>query len=185
MNNSVRSGISGTKTEQNLRDAIGAESYAYTLYSLYADGARRAGESVLAREFDEIAVNEKEHARLWLEYLGDISGADTPEDILDNLDAAEAGEQYDYEIAYPEYAEIADDEGFGEIADKFRQVAQVERMHRDSMRMYSMQRKTVGGAEPEDTSWKCTNCGYVAHGSAAPNRCPLCSYHSGYYVRMS
>ena len=181
MNNSVRSALGGTKTEQNLRDALASESHSYTLYSLYADGARRTGDDVLARQLDMTASQEKEHARLWLEYLGELS----EDEMLDNINAAEAAEQYDYEISYPEYADVADDEGFSEIAEKFRQVAEVEHMHNEQMRMLAMEYSDDMTAATDDTKWRCLNCGYTTSGATPPDRCPLCSYTKGHYERMN
>lgn len=123
MNNEVKSGLSGTKTEQNMRDALAGEALTHTRYMIFADEAHRNGDHVLAKQFEETADNEKEHARIWMEYLGDIS------DDLGNVLACEAGEEYESTTMYPEYASVADDEGFAEIAEKFRQVGSVEKTH--------------------------------------------------------
>lgn len=178
MNNEVKSGLAGTKTEQNLRDALADEALGYTRYMVFADEAHMNGDHVLAHRFEKTADNEKEHARIWMEYLGDIS------DNLGNVRASEAGEEYESTTMYPEYADIAEDEGFGEIAEKFRQVGSVEKTHGENFSSWARDLENGDRYEgSENTVWECGNCGYRVTGMNAPERCPLCSHRKGEFYK--
>ncbi len=178
MNNEVKSGLSGTKTEQNMRDALAGEALTHTRYMIFADEAHKNGDHVLAKQFEETADNEKEHARIWMEYLGDIS------DDLGNVLACEAGEEYESTTMYPEYASVADDEGFAEIAEKFRQVGSVEKTHGENFAMTARDLENGDRYEgSENTVWECGNCGYRVTGMNAPDRCPLCSHRKGEFSK--
>lgn len=172
------SALNGTKTEQNLNKAFSGEASAHTKYMLYADKAREEGYPAIARQFDETAGNEKEHAELWLGYMGGIGSTE------DNLRAAVAGENAENTDMYPEMARVADDEGFNEIAQKFRLAGEVEGRHRDDYR------RTLNDMEDgswqqgdSDTEWACINCGFRFNGNTPPVRCPLCGYPREYFVK--
>lgn len=178
MNNEVHSALGGTKTEQNLIDAFGGEARSHMKYVLYADAARRSGDPVLAAMLNEIAGNEKEHAEIWMEYLGELY------DNEKNVEGMLAGEEYEADVTYPEYAKSAMGEGFMEIADKMNMVGEVESTHAKMLKNYldSVKNGTRYVGDP-DTVWMCTNCGYMHSGKAAPDRCPLCGHPRAYFMR--
>ena len=179
MANQIQSALTGTKTEQNLMTALDGESKAHTKYMLYSQRAKQEGYYDIARTWDEIAGQEKEHAELWLEYLDEIG------DTRDNLELAAAGEEYEYESMYPEFARIAREEGFPEIAEKFERVGQIEQDHMAQYEKHSedmiKDRIYEGSAE---TDWKCTNCGYRTKGNCPPERCPVCCYDKCHIRKM-
>ena len=180
MNNRAMSALNGTKTERNLSDAFAGEAKAYTKYKLYADRAGSDGMPNAKRLFEDTADNEKEHAELWLGYLDGIG------DTKDNLQDAIDGEDHEDRVMYPEMARTADDEGFGEIADKFRLAAQTEGHHRDTYKQLldSMNNGTEYSGD-ENTNWKCTNCGFESRGNEPAARCQLCSYPREYFTRAN
>ena len=178
MNNEVHSAISGTKTEQNLNDVFGGEARSHMKYMLYADAARRSGDPVLANMLEAIAGNEKEHAELWLEYLGELDGNEK------NIEAMLAGEQYEADILYPEYSREAEKEGFMEIAHKMKMVGEVENNHKEMLDSYLEEMKNgTRYTGDNDTRWMCTNCGYTHTGKNAPERCPLCGHPRAYFIK--
>ena len=178
MKNNHKSGLSGSKTEQNLKDAAANEALAHIKYMIYSDIAKDAGELEAARMFDKHAGHEKEHAELWLSYLDELSDTD------DNLDRAIRGETYESTEYYPDYARIAKEEGFYEISDKFMMTGEVEKQHTSHLNeladaMANNQLKQ-GDAE---TEWCCTNCGYHTKGNIPPEVCPLCGYPKWYFTK--
>lgn len=176
--NNYKTGYTGTKSEQNLRSALQNEALGYTKYMLYADKAHKEGYHQVGRMFEDIANNEREHAELWLGYLNEMGTTE------DNLDAAISGESYESTAFYPDAARIAREEGFMELADKFNRTAEVEEYHGNKFKntLESMTDGSIYTGNP-DTVWECTNCGYHTRGDAAPERCPLCSYPKGYFVK--
>lgn len=178
MNNEVHSALGGTVTEENLQNAFGGESRSHMKYMLYADAARRGGDPVLADMLEDFADNEKEHAEIWLEYLGE-GGND-----MSNIMQLIASEDYENSVMYPEYADDAEKEGFMEIADKMRMTANAEGGHSRMLGSYlaSLRNGTRYNGD-ENTKWVCTNCNYSYEGSAAPERCPLCGYPRAYFVK--
>lgn len=176
MNNQVHSALSGTQTHKNLTDAFGSEARSAMKYRIFAHQARDNGDATLAKMLEDIAGNETEHAELWMRYLGEIG------DNAMNLDAQIAAEEYENGVMYPEFANIAADEGFSEIAEKLRFAANAEAGHTRLLTEY-LRAMQDGTLYEDDAQWLCTNCGYIHTGNQAPDRCPLCSYPRGYYVR--
>lgn len=178
MNNQVHSAIGGTATEENLQNAFGGEARSHMKYMLYADAARRNGDPVLAGLLENFADNEKEHAEIWLEYLGELG------DNMSNITQLIASEDYENSVMYPEYADDAEKEGFMEIADKMRMAANAEGGHSRMLGSYlaSLRNGSRYNGD-EDTKWLCTNCGYIHEGSTPPERCPLCGYPRAYFVK--
>ncbi len=178
MAKNVMSALAGTKTEQNLMNAAKDEALAYTKYILFSEMADREGQPQVSNTLREIAQNEKEHASLWLGYLGEMG--DTLENIEDSIDR----EDFDEKTFYPEASRIAKDEGFGEIADKFRKAGNAEHVHsRDCKKLLSDMTEGTMYSGSADTEWKCLNCGCESRGNTPPDFCPLCSYPKSFYVR--
>ncbi len=171
--------LSGTKTERNLMTAAASEAVAHTLYDLYAGAAYEEGLATVGDAMWNLSHQEKEHAEIWYDYLGDIG------DTEENIESAIAKEGYEADAQYYEFANVAEEEGFDEIAEKFRLVAQIENNHRDILKntLTELRDGTLYGKAPENAKWFCTNCGYVHEGSNAPERCPVCSYPRGYFFR--
>ena len=166
----------GTKTEKNLMEAFAGESMARNKYTYFASVAKKAGYEQIAAIFLETAENEKEHAKLWFKALG---GLGTCEENL--LHAAE-GENFEWTDMYYRMAIEADEEGFTELAERFRKVAAIEKSHEDRYRklLNNIETKTVfeksGG-----TMWECRNCGHIVIGTSAPEICPVCNHPQSFF----
>ncbi len=178
MNKQVHSGLHGTKTGDNLVNALSGEARSHMRYMLYADAARRNGDETLAEMLEDFADNEKEHAELWAEYLGEMG------DNAKNIDTILAGEEYESTVLYPEYSKMAREEGFSEIADKMEMAGNAEANHAKKLADY-LEAMTDGSRfeGDENAEWRCTKCGYVHTGKNPPERCPLCSHGKSNYVR--
>ena len=170
--------LKGSKTEKNLQTAFAGESQAHTKYQYYASKAKKDGFVQISNIFLETSKNEKEHAKLWFKYLHD---GDVP-DTLTNLNDAADGEQYEWTDMYDEFAKTADEEGFAEIAAKFRMVGAIEKHHEERYR------QLIGNIEGEivfsrdgDRTWICSNCGHIVIGPAAPKICPVCAHPQSYF----
>ena len=168
---------SGTKTELNLQTAFAGESQARNKYTYFASVAKKEGYEQIAALFLETADNEKEHAKLWfkeLEGLGDTAA---------NLKAAAEGENYEWTDMYKSFAETADEEGFKELAAKFRMVASVEKHHEERYLalLNNVKNLNVFKKESEVTVWKCRNCGYIYVGKEAPAVCPCCQHPQAFF----
>ena len=170
--------LKGTKTEKNLQEAFAGESQARNKYTYFASKARKDGYEQIAAIFEETANNEKEHAKLWFKYLegGDIK------DTKSNLEAAAAGENYEWTDMYARMAKEAEDEGFKEIAAKFRMVGAIEKHHEERYK------KLVGNIEggvvfsrDDERIWKCRNCGHIVVGKYAPKVCPVCNHPQSFF----
>ena len=159
----------GTKTEQNLLAAFAGESQARNKYTYYASRARKDGYEQIAAIFEATANNEKEHAKMWFKELGGIG------DTAANLADAAAGENYEHEKMYPEFAKIAEAEGFASIATLFRMIAKAEVNHEKRYRLF-VKKLAIGffKSDDDETEWECTACGYIAVGEQAPKFCPVC-----------
>ncbi len=170
--------LKGTKTERNLREAFAGESMARNKYSYFASKARKDGYEQIAAIFEETANNEKEHAKLWFKLLcgGEIS------DTMDNLRAAAEGENYEWTDMYARMAEEADEEGFPEIARRFRGVAAIEKHHEERYRrlLKNIEEGIVFSREG-DTVWICRNCGHIHIGKKAPGVCPVCNHKQSFF----
>ena len=174
--------LKGTKTEKNLMEAFAGESQARNKYTYYASKAKKDGYVQISKIFEETAANEKEHAEIWFKYL---HGGSVPSTVENLKDAAE-GENFEWTDMYDRMAKEADEEGFTEIARKFRAVAAIEKEHEERYR------KLLKNIEDEivfsrdgDRIWKCRNCGYVYEGAEAPDKCPCCDHPKAYFERFA
>lgn len=170
--------LKGTKTEQNLREAFAGESQARTKYSYYASKARKDGYEQIAALFEETAINETAHAKLWFKYLHD---GDVP-DTLTNLADAAAGENYEWTDMYDRMAREAEEEGFPELARKFKAVGVIEKTHEERYRrlLANIEQGLVFSREG-DTVWICRNCGHLHIGKKAPGACPVCLHPQAFF----
>ncbi len=172
--------LKGSQTEKNLMTAFSGESEARSKYTYFAGVARRAGYHQIAAIFEETAYNEQEHAKVWAKLLGMIG------DTSENLKHAAEGENYEWTTMYKNFAETADEEGFTEIAQLFREVADVERAHENRYRklLERVDSKTVF-SRPEPIKWHCRNCGYIHDGIEAPEICPACAHPQSFYQPLA
>lgn len=168
--------LKGSRTEQNLMAAFAGESQARNKYDYYASKAKKDGYEQIAAIFQETANNEKEHAKLWFKLFHGIN------DTLDNLLDAAAGENYEWTEMYKGFAEVADEEGFHDIAEKFRGVAAIEKTHEER---YNKLATAVKGGEVfvklTESVWVCRNCGHIHVGKEAPKVCPVCAHPQAYF----
>jgi rubrerythrin len=181
--------LKGSKTEKNLLKSFAGESQARTRYTFFASVAKKEGYEQISEIFTETAGNEKEHAELFFKYLkgGDVEiTASYPAGVIgttaENLKAAAEGEKLEWGTLYPDFAEVAEKEGFPAIANTFRMVAQVEAKHELRYRKLLANVKQ-GKVFKKDKviKWKCRNCGHVYEGSEAPERCPVCDHPRSYF----
>ncbi len=167
----------GTQTEKNLEIAFAGESQARNKYTFYASKAKKQGYEQIAALFLKTADNEKEHAKMWFKELhGGVPG--TAENLLD---AAE-GENYEWTDMYAGFAVTAEEEGFPELAAKFRLVAAIEKHHEERYRalLKNVETQQVF-AKSEVKVWECRNCGHIVVGTAAPELCPTCDHPKAYF----
>lgn len=170
--------LKGTKTEKNLEEAFAGESMARNKYTYFASKARKDGYQQIAAIFEETAGNEKEHAKLWFKYLngGEISNTMT------NLEAAAAGENYEWTNMYDRMAREAEEEGFPEIAFKMRGVAAIEKHHEERYRrLLENIREGIVFSRDGDRMWLCRNCGHIHFGKKAPEICPVCNHPQSFF----
>ncbi len=174
--------LKGSKTEANLQAAFAGESQAHTKYQYYASKAKKDGYEQIADIFLETSRNEKEHAKLWFKYLHD---GDVPDTVTNLNDAAE-GENYEWTDMYDEFAATADEEGFTEIAARFRAVGAIEKRHEERYRQLV---KNIEGdlvfSKDGDKIWICRNCGHIVVGKEAPEMCPVCAHPKAYFEIMA
>ena len=170
--------LKGTKTEKNLQEAFAGESQARNKYSYWASKAKKDGYQQIAAIFEETAANEKEHAKMWFKLLEGGAIKST----VDNLKAAADGENFEWTDMYERMAREAEEEGFTEIAEKFRGVAKIEKAHEERYR------KLLKNIEDEivfsrngDRIWQCRNCGHIVVGPKAPEECPVCNHPQSYF----
>ena len=166
----------GTKTEQNLRDAFAGESQARNKYTYFASKAKKEGFEQIAAIFLKTADNEKEHAKMWFKELDGIG------DTAANLLAAAEGENFEWTDMYESFAKTAEEEGFPELAHKFRLVAAIEKAHEERYRalLKNIEMAAVF-AKSEVKVWECRNCGHIVVGTAAPEVCPTCNHPQSYF----
>jgi len=171
--------LKGSKTEQNLWTAFAGESQARNKYTYFAQVAKEAGYEQIAAIFIETAENEREHAKREFEFLKGIG------DTAENLQAAADGENYEWTDMYAGFEKTAREEGFDEIADFFREVAEVEEEH-EKRYLALLKNVKEGKVFKKDkvVRWKCRNCGYVHEGPEAPEECPACAFPQSYYELM-
>ena len=166
----------GTKTEQNLREAFAGESQARNKYTYFASVAKKAGYEQIAALFLQTAENEKEHAKMWFKALGELG---TTEENL--LHAAE-GENAEWTDMYERMAKDAEEEGFTELAEKFRGVAAIEKAHEERYRALLKNVETKQVFEKSGVQiWECRNCGHIVVGTQAPEVCPVCNHPQSYF----
>ena len=166
----------GTKTEKNLWEAFAGESQARNKYTFFASVAKKQGFEQIAALFLETAANEKEHAELWFKALGEVG------DTAENLLHAAEGENYEWTDMYDRMADEADEEGFHDLAKKFRGVAAIEKRHEERYRALLHNVETKAVFEKSDVVvWECRNCGHIVVGLKAPEVCPVCAHPQSYF----
>ena len=170
--------LKGTKTEKNLMAAFAGESQARNKYTYFASRAKKDGYEQIAALFEETANNEKEHAKMWFKYLEGGAIKDT----VSNLKAAAEGENYEWTDMYEGFAKTAEEEGFTELAHKFRLVAAIEKRHEERYRalLRNVEAQEVF-KKSEVKVWECRNCGHIVVGTEAPEICPTCSHPKSYF----
>lgn len=166
----------GTQSEKNLMTAFAGESEARNKYTFFASVAKKQGFEQIAALFLKTADNEKEHAKLWFKELNGIG------DTADNLKAAAAGENYEWTDMYDSFAKTAEEEGFPELAARFRLVGAIEKHHEERYRalLHNIEMAEVF-AKSEVKVWECRNCGHIVVGTAAPEVCPTCNYSQSFF----
>ena len=168
--------LKGTKTEANLLAALAGESVARNKYTYFASVAKKEGYEQISAIFQKTADNEKEHAKMWFKALGELGNT------AENLKAAAEGEHYEWTDMYATFAKEAEEEGFHELAIKFRMVAEIEKAHEERYRALlnnvEMQKVFEKG---EETMWECRNCGHLVMGKKAPEICPVCAHPKSYF----
>ena len=170
--------LKGTKTERNLQEAFAGESQARNKYTYWASKAKKDGYQQIAAIFEETANNEKEHAKMWFKLLE--GGSIRP--TTDNLKAAADGENFEWTDMYERMAREAEEEGFADIAAKFRAVAEIEKHHEERYRklLKNIEDKVVFSREG-DSIWQCRNCGHIVVGKEAPEVCPVCDHPQSFF----
>ncbi len=170
--------LKGTKTERNLQEAFAGESQARNKYTYWASKAKKDGYQQIAAIFEETANNEKEHAKMWFKLLE--GGSIRP--TTDNLKAAADGENFEWTDMYERMAREAEEEGFADIATKFRAVAEIEKHHEERYRklLKNIEDKVVFSREG-DSIWQCRNCGHIVVGKEAPEVCPVCDHPQSFF----
>ena len=168
--------LKGSKTEKNLMQAFAGESQARNKYDYFASKAKKEGYEQIAAIFQETALNEKEHAKMWFKLFAGIGS--TPE----NLAAAAAGEHEEWTDMYKCFAEEAEAEGFKEIAEKFRRVAEVEAHHEERyLKLAQNIEKGEVWVRIGKNKWQCRNCGAIIESESAPEKCPVCDHPKAYF----
>jgi len=182
------------KTLECLASAFAGESMARNRYTFYAKVAKKEGYVFVSRLFLETAENEKEHAETLMELMQEIGGdvakveAELPVKVgstVENLKTAIAGENYEHTKMYPEFAEIAEKEGYREIAERLRAIAKAEVHHEERYRkvLEAIENGTMFRRD-EEVAWVCLECGYIHYGKEPPEKCPSCGHDRGYYVAV-
>ncbi len=188
MENTMKS-LKGTQTEKNLMHSFAGESQARMRYTYFASVAKKEGYEQISAIFTETAEQEKEHAKRMFKFLegGDVEiTASFPAGMIkttvENLDAAASGEEHEYGDMYPGFANIADEEGFPEVAQMYRAISVAEKFHGDRFRALQKNIQTGHVFKRESkTKWRCRNCGFVYEGDAAPEKCPACQHPQAYF----
>ncbi|WP_303921038.1 rubrerythrin [Draconibacterium sediminis] len=181
--------LAGTKTEQNLLKAFAGESQARMRYDYFAKQAKKEGLEQIAAIFEETAMNEKEHAKRFFKFLEgnmvEITATYPAGKIgttMENLKASADGENEEWTELYPEFAKVAEEEGFKEIAMAFKLIARVEEAHENRYRtLYNNLEEGKVFKRGDKVVWKCRNCGFIHEGTAAPKLCPACQHSQAYF----
>ncbi|BAK80868.1 rubrerythrin [Candidatus Arthromitus sp. SFB-rat-Yit] len=172
----IKNKLKGTKTEKNLWEAFIGECEARVRYELYGNIARKEGYEQIGSIFDETSLNEREHAEIWYEYLGQLY------DTVKNLKSSIKNENYESIEMYIEFSNIAREEGFLELSEKFKKVAEIEDAH--SKRFSKLENNILNGEvfhKDKNVIWQCRVCGYLEYGENAPEVCPVCAHPQGFY----
>ena len=168
--------LHNTKTEKNLQAAFAGESQARNKYTYFASVAKKEGYEQIAEIFLKTAENEKEHAKMWFKTLGELGST------AENLAKAANGENFEWTDMYEKFAKDAEEEGFNELAEKFRAVALIEKAHEERylklLKNIEMQKVFE---KSEITMWECRNCGHLVIGKKAPEVCPVCNHPQSYF----
>lgn len=172
----MKTKYSSTQTEKNLLEAFAGESQARNKYTYFASKAKKEGYEQIAALFLKTAENEKEHAKLWFKELNGIG------DTAENLAAAAEGENYEWTDMYSGFAKTAEEEGFTELAARFRLVAAIEKHHEERYRALLKNVETASVFEKSEVKvWECRNCGHIVVGTSAPQTCPACNHPQSYF----
>ena len=167
---------SGTKTEKNLMEAFAGESQARNKYTYFASTAKKEGYEQISALFLKTADNEKEHAKMWFKELEGIGNT------AQNLAAAADGENFEWTDMYEGFAKTAEEEGFTELAEKFRMVGAIEKEHEERYRALLKNVETAAVFEKSEVKvWECRNCGHICVGTKAPDVCPVCGHPQSYF----
>ena len=170
--------LKGTRTEENLRKAYAGESQAYTKYGYYAKKAKTDGYQQIGDIFQETADNERAHAKIWFKLL---HGGDVPSTTENLLDAA-AGENFEWTDMYADFAKVAREEGFNDIATLFEKVGAIEKTHEERYRkLLSNIEEGIVFSRDDDRVWVCMECGNIVIGKKAPAKCPVCQHPQAYF----
>ncbi len=185
--------LKGTRTEKNLLAAFAGESQARNRYTFFASQAKKEGYEQIAAVFNETADNEKEHAKRFFKFLEggevEITAAFPAGKIgttAESLRAAAEGEHFEYSQLYPEFARIAEEEGFKEIAAVFRAISVVEKQHEKNY--LALHRNILNNEvfeKKQVVRWRCRNCGYIHEGTKAPEKCPACAHPQAYFELLA
>jgi len=181
--------LKGSKTEKNLLKAFAGESQARNRYTFFASVAKKKGYEQISAIFTETAGNEKEHAELFFKLLkggmAEITASYPAGVILntaENLKESANGEKLEWDTLYPNFADVAEEEGFAAVANTFRMVAKVEKEHETRYRkLFANVEQGKVFKKDKVIKWKCRNCGHVHDGSAAPEKCPVCDHTQSYF----
>lgn len=181
--------LKGSKTEQNLLKAFAGESQAKMRYEYFAKQAKKEGLEQISAIFEETAINEKAHAKRFFKFLEggmvEITAAYPAGVIgstLDNLKAAAEGENEEWTELYPEFARIAEEEGFKEVASAFKLISKVEKAHEERyLKLYENLENGHVFEKGDKVVWKCRNCGFLHEGTKAPKTCPACLHPQSYF----
>ena len=172
----MRTKYEGTQTEQNLKAAFAGESQARNKYTYFASVAKKEGYEQLAALFLKTADNEKEHAKIWLKELKGIGNSE------EHLEDAAGGENYEWTDMYDDFAKTAEEEGFPELAARFRMVGEIEKHHEERYRALLKNVETARVFEKSEVKvWECRNCGHIVVGTKAPEICPVCSHPQAFF----
>ncbi|MGL4773913.1 MAG: rubrerythrin [Clostridium sp.] len=187
--------FANSKTKENLMKAFAGESQARNRYTFAAEAAKTAGYSILQDLFIYTANQEKAHAKQFMEKLKEFSGeeiqitatypAEVESDTLKLLKLAEEHESAEFKDIYHEFAEVAKQEGFQDVATLFTNIASIEKVHAERFKTYG--NMLENGSLFKDTqkeNWMCTNCGFIYEGDSAPQKCPVCAHPQGYFIRF-
>ena len=170
--------LKGSKTEQNLMTAFAGESQARNKYTYFASKAKKDGYEQIAAIFEETANQEKEHAKMWFK---ELHGGEIPS-TEENLLAAADGENYEWTDMYEGFAKVAEEEGFKDLARKFRGVAQIEKAHEERYRkLLENVKEGLVFSRDGEMIWQCRNCGHIVVGKKAPLVCPVCNHPQSYF----